>query len=203
MKTCRKKINCKALCLTCTCIDFICVPVCESSIALISEPHHNSFIIFPVVGHRFVFIYDFIISNFTVQLCWLTSSRQITCFRLSMLVVNANMANGICTCNLSWVKRFASGSSIYISVRFTPAILMTLKITLLCCTSKSKSQIPFRVTVWPAIFKLQAILKQVHRMTLRRPRTLKGSPYMLYQCPGVPNFNVFRSTVSRFRAITR
>ncbi len=50
--------------------------------------------------------------------------------------------------------------------------------------------------LWLAIFKLQAILRQVHWMT---PNTKRSNIPLICNDPQVPNFNPFRSTSSRFR----
>ncbi len=66
------------------------------------------------------------------------------------------------------------------------------------------SQILLRFSIWPAIFKLQAILRQGPWMTPKWPWTVKGTRYTCYNLPPPPpppvtNFTQFCSMASRFR----
>ena len=89
-------------------------------------------------------------------------------------------------------------------------------------TTTHKSQVSFCLALWTAVFKLLAILGQVHRMTPQWPWTLKCQRYPIYMwqlqislfhcmqshfrvtcCnyPWVPIYPLFHSTASRFWVI--
>ena len=68
-------------------------------------------------------------------------------------------------------------------------------------TITPKSQISLRVALWPAVFTLQAIFKQVHQITPKWPLTLKGQRYPIYmlQLPLLPNCSLFCCTAGCFQ----
>ncbi len=55
-----------------------------------------------------------------------------------------------------------------------------VKLPYICITSVRDSQILVRFALWPALFEIQAILRQVHRMTPNWPWTLLGQRYTTY-----------------------
>ena len=61
-------------------------------------------------------------------------------------------------------------------------------------------QISLSFALWPVLFEIWAILKQVHQMTSNdlESHRVKGTPYMCYYFPRVPNFTLFCSTTSCF-----
>ena len=70
----------------------------------------------------------------------------------------------------------------------------------LCMTSVRDSQISLRFALRPALFKIQAILRQVHQMTPNWPWALQRqiTLYLYNNCPRVSNFTPFRSMASHF-----
>ena len=68
-------------------------------------------------------------------------------------------------------------------------------------TTTSESPVSFSFTIQPNIFKLQAILRQVRRMTLNdlAHSKVKGPNNHVTTTPRIPNLIPLRSTARRFR----
>ncbi len=64
-----------------------------------------------------------------------------------------------------------------------------------CVTSLPESQMSVHSLLWPAVSQLQAILRQLYRMTLNTNFKVQ---HICYWCPRFPNFSPFCSTTSRF-----
>ncbi len=78
------------------------------------------------------------------------------------------------------------------------------QITLYICVCVAwvhESHILLHFALRRAVFEIQAILRQLHRMTPNWPWTQQGqiALYMYNNCPGVSNFTPFRPTTSRFQ----
>ncbi len=75
-----------------------------------------------------------------------------------------------------------------------------VKLSYICITSVPDSQMSLHFTLRPAIFEIQAILRQVHRMIPNWPWTQQRqiTLYLYNNCPRVSNFTPFGSTTSRF-----
>ncbi len=71
----------------------------------------------------------------------------------------------------------------------------------ICVAAIHESHILLRFILRPAVFELQVILRQAHRMTPNSPWTLQGhiTLHMYNYSPRVSNFTLFCSTTSRFR----
>ena len=80
-----------------------------------------------------------------------------------------------------------------------------VKLPYIWIASIPDSQIPLRFALWPAIFEIQVILRQIHRMTPKGLWTLQGHTrsyvpqiYIFYHYQRVPSFTPFHSTTRDF-----
>ena len=78
-----------------------------------------------------------------------------------------------------------------------------LPYTCICITTLRESQISLQFALRPSVLKLQAILRQVHRMTPKWPWRLQGQRYTTYELLASPSpkFCPFCSTPSGFHDI--
>ena len=76
-----------------------------------------------------------------------------------------------------------------------------LNVPNICTTTVPESQISLSFPLRPALFEIQAILRQVHWITPKWPWTLKSqiTLYMYNWCPRFPNFTPFRCKASHLQ----